>query len=85
VTTHSRVSDKFDRWEFYTYVSERDEWYLLGRSRHIATVFVPKRGFASPADEAVFRCLVRAHAQASLLASPAIDDPTGQPPPVPPD
>ena len=85
VATHTDVSDTSLKWEFYKYVSERDGWYVLSRTRRIGTVFVPKRSFLSPRDEAVFRSLVRSHAQTSLVANSRLDDITMSPPSAPPD
>lgn len=82
VATHTDVSDTSLKWEFYKYVSERDGWYLLSRTRRIATVFVPKRSFLSPRDEAVFRSIVRAHAQASLVPNSHLDEIAMLPPPT---
>jgi hypothetical protein len=82
VASHTDVSDKSEKWQLYKYVSERDGWYLLGRTRRIATIFVPKRSFLSPRDEAVFRSIVRAHAQASLIPNSQQDEIAILPPPT---
>ena len=82
VVTHTDVSDTSFKWDFYKYVSERDGWYVLSRTRRIGTVFVPNRSFLSPRDEAVFRALVRSHAQTSLEPNSHLDDITMLPAPT---
>ncbi|MGD1011411.1 MAG: hypothetical protein ABR925_02575 [Acidimicrobiales bacterium] len=85
VTTRTKGTAHSETWERYKCVSERDGWYLFGRTRLIAAEFVPRRAFASPRDEAMFRSIARLHARESLVANSLLDDDSLFEPPTLPD
>jgi hypothetical protein len=79
VTTSTEGTDRSEGWDLYCYVAEHDDCYVLSRTRRVVTAFFPKRAFASPRDEAVFRELARSHSLASLTPNPKLDDPKSPP------
>lgn len=85
VTTQTKSTNHSETWERYKCVSERDGWYLFGRTRLIAADFIPRRAFASPRDEAIFRAIARLHARESLVANSLLDDISLFEPPTVPD
>jgi hypothetical protein len=73
IATHTDAVDGSEEWDRYRYVAERDDCYLLGQTRRMVSLFVPKRGFSSPRDEASFRTLARSHSQALLEPNSQLD------------
>lgn len=67
VTTSTEGTDRSEGWDLYCYVAEHDDCYVLSRTRRVVTAFFPKRAFASPRDEAVFR-------EFGVLAQPGFPD-----------
>jgi len=55
-------------WDYYPTIVERDDYYLLLTVQRFFTV-VPRRVFASPADEAGFRALVCRQRDAGAVRS----------------
>ncbi|MGC2169626.1 MAG: YcxB family protein [Acidimicrobiales bacterium] len=74
ISATSAESQSSVSWRHYPYSKERSDFYLLQRSRRSVGRIVPKKGFASSADEKKFRSMLEAHTKADLVPSASLDD-----------
>jgi hypothetical protein len=61
IYARSTVAESRYQWRVYAEMIETDRCYMMRLTTRKAYVFVPKRAFRSPSDEAVFRHLVGLH------------------------
>ena len=73
VSTKSDAGDTRLNWAVFPKAKEWSEYYFLMRNRFFVTTIIPKRAFESPADEAIFRNLLRAHTSSKLIPNGPLD------------
>jgi hypothetical protein len=68
IYARSTVAESRQQWRVYAAMIETERCYMLRLATRKAYVFVPKRAFKSPTDEAVFRHLVSLHMRVDASA-----------------